>query len=248
MPDSVPTSEAGQTGDRAEDSLLSVFDLRYIPTSACAAYDFTGKSYFSVPATTLEGMREAGAPEGVVGGIASSNFWQLIIERYSEQHSEDYSLHNTLSDSVAVFSCGAAPVTVRISGLLLTADHDDHRLAFLSRYLDRMRARRNTDAKRQLSFFIKGLSFNLIIKSLTFADSVSRESYARIEMEGWACHYPTRSAVYGYYGATAPTPVNKEEAEGEAREKSQEQSNAPAKADAKNKTATADDEVRVIAV
>lgn len=249
MPDLNPPS-ATPAESKTPSAPLSVFSLGYIPTSTCAAFDFTGKSFFSVPPTTLEGMRQAGTSEQVVNGIAAANFWELIIERYAERHSEDYALHNTLSDSVAVCACGAAPVNVRISGQLLTADHTDHRLLFLSHYLERMRAKRNTDEKRRLSFSIKGVSFNLIIKSLAFADSVSRETYVHTEIEGWAFHYPTQSALYGYYGTAAPTPVNKEEAEGAARPPQQPADGAGEDApEAKAGTGRdTDDEVRVISV
>lgn len=254
MPDTIPVAETpaqAPAEDSAGSALESVFDLHYIPTSACAAFDFTGKSWFSVPAATLAGMRQAGTPQSVADAIVSDNCWELIIESYAERHSEDYALHNTLSDSVAVFACGAAPVEIRISGRLLTADHADHRLTFLSRYLDGMRARRNPDPGRQLSFFLKGVTFSLIIKSLSFAHAAGEETYTRTAIDGWAFHYPVAASIGGYYGATAPTPAGKEEAEGapgfgrngESSVPGAEQQPVP-----KARGKTGDDEVRLLAV
>lgn len=186
------------------DTLPSVFTLGYLPTSPCAAFGFAAKAGFSVPGETLAGMAANGL--SLPGGMTADTFWEMIIERYSERHAEQYALHNTLADSVAVFACGPAPVVIRIGGRLLRADHDDHRLNFLSIYMNSLRARRREGTKRQLRFFLKGRAFGLIIKSLAFAESADSETYTRMDVEGWACDYPAASSQ-GYAGTEAAVPT-----------------------------------------
>lgn len=212
----------------------SVFSLGYVPTSPCAAFEFTAKAGFSVPGETLAGMAESGLslPED----LTADAFWEMIIERYSERHTEQYSLHNTLSDSVAVFACGPAPVTIRIGGRLLRADHNDHRLNFLMIYMNCMRARRRVEATRQLRFFLKGRAFDLIIKSLAFTESADSETYTQMDVEGWACSYPSASSQ-SYAGSEAAVPTCREPKTGE-----------PPKNAAPSQAPAYEDDVRLVTV
>ena len=115
---------------------ISVFEAGYISSSKDASLSKAQTGYFSLGSSS--------AASGLTGSndAAAANFWQIIITGITEGHSEKSLVHNTLSENVSVFSAGAMPVQVSITGMLLRTRTDDHHFEFLQRYVDGLRARR----------------------------------------------------------------------------------------------------------
>lgn len=193
---------------------ISVFEAGYISSSKDASLSKAQTGYFSLGASS--------AASGLTGSndAAAANFWQIIITGITEGHSEKSLVHNTLSENVSVFSAGAMPVQVSITGMLLRTRTDDHHFEFLQRYVDGLRARRLSLDDRTCTFVSKDTSFKLIIEALVLESSVDNETYVNISIQGHAYGYKMTNSreplQLGYYGTEYPVAtsgVKKEELE-----------------------------------
>lgn len=193
---------------------ISVFEAGYISSSKNASLSKAQTGYFS--------LGPSSAASGLTGSndAAAANFWQIIITGITEGHSEKSLVHNTLSENVSVFSAGAMPVQVSITGMLLRTRTDDHHFEFLQRYVDGLRARRLSLNDRTCTFVSKDTSFKLIIEALVLESSVDNETYVNISIQGHAYGYKMTNSheplQLGYYGTEYPVAtsgVKKEELE-----------------------------------
>ena len=193
---------------------ISVFEAGYISSSKDASLSKAQTGYFSLGSSS--------AASGLTGSndAAAANFWQIIITGITEGHSEKSLVHNTLSENVSVFSAGAMPVQVSITGMLLRTRTDDHHFEFLQRYVDGLRARRLSLDDRTCTFVSKDTSFKLIIEALVLESSVNNETYVNISIQGHAYGYKMTNSheplQLGYYGTEYPVAtsgVKKEELE-----------------------------------
>lgn len=201
---------------------ISVFEAGYISSSKDASLTKAQAGYFSLgpssAVSTLFGSNDAASENS--GGVTAANFWQIIITGLTEGHSEKSLVHNTLSENVSVFSAGAMPVQVSITGMLLRTRTDDHHFEFLQRYVDGLRARRLSLDDRTCTFVSKDTSFKLIIEALVLESSVDNETYVNISIQGHAYGYKMTNSheplQLGYYGTEYPVAtsgVKKEELE-----------------------------------
>lgn len=201
---------------------ISVFEAGYISSSKDASLTKAQAGYFSLgpssAVSTLFGSNDAASENS--GGVTAANFWQIIITGITEGHSEKSLVHNTLSENVSVFSAGAMPVQVSITGMLLRTRTDDHHFEFLQRYVDGLRARRLSLDDRTCTFVSKDTSFKLIIEALVLESSVDNETYVNISIQGHAYGYKMTNSheplQLGYYGTEYPiatSGVKKEELE-----------------------------------
>lgn len=201
---------------------ISVFEAGYISSSKDASLTKAQAGYFSLgpssAVSTLFGSNDAASENS--GGVTAANFWQIIITGITEGHSEKSLVHNTLSENVSVFSAGAMPVQVSITGMLLRTRTDDHHFEFLQRYVDGLRARRLSLDDRTCTFVSKDMSFKLIIEALVLESSVDNETYVNISIQGHAYGYKMTNSheplQLGYYGTEYPVAtsgVKKEELE-----------------------------------
>lgn len=201
---------------------ISVFEAGYISSSKDASLTKAQAGYFSLgpssAVSTLFGSNDAASENS--GGVTAANFWQIIITGITEGHSEKSLVHNTLSENVSVFSAGAMPVQVSITGMLLRTRTDDHHFEFLQRYVDGLRARRLSLDDRTCTFVSKDTSFKLIIEALVLESSVDNETYVNISIQGHAYGYKMTNSheplQLGYYGTEYPVAtsgVKKEELE-----------------------------------
>ena len=201
---------------------ISVVEAGYISTRNDASLTKAQAGYFSLgpssAVSTLFGSNDAASENS--GGVTAANFWQIIITGLTEGHSEKSLVHNTLSENVSVFSAGAMPVQVSITGMLLRTRTDDHHFEFLQRYVDGLRARRLSLDDRTCTFVSKDTSFKLIIEALVLESSVDNETYVNISIQGHAYGYKMTNSheplQLGYYGTEYPVAtsgVKKEELE-----------------------------------
>ena len=201
---------------------ISVFEAGYISSSKDASLTKAQAGYFSLgpssAVSTLFGSNDAASENS--GGVTAANFWQIIITGITEGHSEKSLVHNTLSENVSVFSAGAMPVQVSITGMLLRTRTDDHHFEFLQRYVDGLRARRLSLDDRTCTFVSKDTSFKLIIEALVLESSMDNETYVNISIQGHAYGYKMTNSheplQLGYYGTEYPVAtsgVKKEELE-----------------------------------
>lgn len=201
---------------------ISVFEAGYISSSKDASLTKAQTGYFSLgPSSAVSGLFDSNgeAPENSVS-VAAANFWQIIITGITEGHAEKSLVHNTLSENVSVFSVGAMPVQVSITGMLLRTRTDDHHFEFLQRYVDGLRARKLSLDERTCTFVSKDTSFKLIIEALVLESSVNNETYVNISIQGHAYGYKMTNSreplQLGYYGTEYPVAtsgVKKEELE-----------------------------------
>ena len=169
--------------------------------------------------STLFGSNDAASENS--GGVTAAHFWQIIITGITEGHSEKSLVHNTLSENVSVFSAGAMPVQVSITGMLLRTRTDDHHFEFLQRYVDGLRARKLSLDERTCTFVSKDTSFKLIIEALVLESSVNNETYVNISIQGHAYGYkmtnsrePLQLDYYGTEYPVATSGVKKEDVAG----------------------------------
>lgn len=172
----VESIDFNTSSTQASSTLTSVFDIGYIPSSWNVEFEgkFRERAYFKFSSSD--------------GAAESSTFWEMIIERYSEAHQEKYSLHNTLSDNIEVFSTGAEPIQVEITGWLLTSRAEDHRAAFLSKYVEELRSRMGNTGQ-DLVFVCKHTQMRLRIKNVTLINATDPQGYTQISLSGVAYKY-----------------------------------------------------------
>lgn len=120
----------------------------------------------------------------------SDAWWQLIAVSVTEDHAENVDLHETLANSIVSFACGPRPVSVTISGYLLTGGQaNDHYGEFFYRYLEEFRAKKLGIEDRVLRFSCRGTSCLLFIETLGVNHSSGQDEYVEVYIEGYACHY-----------------------------------------------------------
>lgn len=66
--------------------------------------------------------------------LISTGFWEFIITQYAENHQDGASIKNTFGDSYLAYGTGARPISINISGYLLTTRDHDHRIDFIELY------------------------------------------------------------------------------------------------------------------
>jgi hypothetical protein len=176
-----------------QDEAKSVFDLEYIPTSKARDFSVLTSGYFTIYDTAVPSTSKE-----------SKAFWRIIVNVISELHEEKYSMHNTLSDSVSIFSTGAKPIAVSISGYVLLSKTDDHLYELLNRYVNDFRARHLSANNKHLTFVSQDTKFNLIIQSISMGHTVQMETYVPVTISGLAYRYAmddSEEPLYlGYYG------------------------------------------------
>lgn len=194
--------------------ILTVFSRGYIDVPKSSTYDFKEKAFFRMlkPDTIAlsAGDELLFCNQNV---FRLDGFWQYIITSYHEEHKERCCIHNTLSNSVSVFSLGANPVQVSLEGLMLMDGSTDHLAQFFELYVKLFRAKRLRMDARILDFHLKDTSFYLLIDSLSVRHTTEIEGYALVSMQGVAWHYAMTGLSdglnLGYYGRNNGVPTGK---------------------------------------
>ena len=236
---SFSSTETG-SGASSGNSVKSVFELEYIPTSKAAKYDVMRSGYFVIgesSATTktsndasstslIQKAKSAVLSSADVANYIAGSFWQMVIYSIAEIHEEKYSLHNTISDSVSLFSTGAKPIMISISGYLLLSGSEDYHYTFMQKYVDEFRARHLSANNKHLLFVSQDTEFNLIIHSIAIGHTIDFETYVPLTISGLAYNYKMRYSnepfSLGYYGTNVSTDNVATELEDKEEEQTEE--------------------------
>jgi len=207
----------------------SVFDYEYIPTSKAVDYTAVTSGYFTIEesstvtnvttntiTTNPDPMNSTETAESVAPVTKTqqtattstktekSTFWHIIVTVLAEVHEEKFSMHNTLADSVSIFSTGAKPVAISISGYVLFSKKDDHLYELLKNYVEGFRARLLSAQNKHLKFFSQDTEFSLILQSISLGYTNEMETYVPITFSGLAYEYHMRDSTEAllrtYYG------------------------------------------------
>ena len=208
----------------------SVFTDGYIQTSKAVDYTVVTSGYFTIDATAMPDVTANSTSTRTVTlgnkngfnttATETKPFWQLIVTTLAEVHEENYSMHNTLADSVSIFSTGAKPIQISISGFVLFAPHDDHLYVLLKSYVDSFRARHLSARDKHLRFVSQDTDFNLIIQSISLGYTVQMETYVPLTVSGLAYDYNMLNSnetllktYYGTFGEPNEERVSKKDEE-----------------------------------
>lgn len=220
----IPQGRGESSASQQRQNPISVFARGYIHTSKAANYTAQSTGYFCLgdAAAANAGKSTRKAIFSATASQAASPapdgaFWQIIIQEIAEAFSETASLHNTLSDSISLFTTGAAPIEVTITGKLLVTSSEDHRLVFLQNYIEAFRARKVEQSQRMLTFVSQDTSYKLLIQSIALGDTTDFETYVDISIQGLGYRYQMQGSSeplnYGYYGTTPGVPTKERFAE-----------------------------------
>lgn len=192
----------------------SVFDKGYLDVPKSSIYEFKEKAFFRLNKPGALSLSSGDDLKLVDKNVfRREGFWQIIITSVSEEHGERYSVQNTLSNSVSVFSLGATPIKVVIEGLMLMDGTEDHLAQFFELYVKMLRAKRLKEDGRVLEFHLKDTSFRLLIDSITVSHSTDIDGYASVTIQGVAYHYSMggfeTGLNLGYYGRNDSVPTGK---------------------------------------
>lgn len=211
----------GSTGQNPDAD--SVFELGYIPTSKAADFTAVTSGYFTINDIGSEAISKLGLnkflPQNEADRQADGTFWQIIVTHLNEEHEETFSLHNTVSDNIAVFATGAKPIVISIRGYVLISDSDDYNYLLLRNYVDHFRARHLSANGTSLTFRSQDTSFKLAIESISLSHTIEFETYVAITFSGLAYDYGQTDSYehldLSYYGKYRKAAASKREEEKE---------------------------------
>lgn len=169
----------------------SIFTTGY---TAEPKLDDTGNArmaFLAVSNDSADSLTALGFSSETANDIATNGFWHMVIQSITETHIDAFSLANTLSDTISIFSTGALPVGITITGMILTTPEKDDRLNFLKLYADKIRGTQVAMAKSILCFGFKDTLMRLYLQNITFSSVVNQEDFTQISLNGIASHYTT---------------------------------------------------------
>lgn len=156
----------------------SVFNAGYIPTSDAddSSANPKGKVYFKT---------------------GNSEFWEMIVTKFTESHAEKYALHNPMSDAIVMHAAGAAPVRITIEAYLPVGADMDARARFLRRYIQEFNERKHQQQGTKLTCCVRNTVFRLLIENIVLIDSVDTADYTTLSVSGLASEYAVGGATSG---------------------------------------------------
>ena len=165
-------------GSKSYAGTYSVFDKGYIPTSSAAHLEHRKKAYFYTEDET---------------------FWEIVITRLMEEHSETYALHESLADAVVIHAAGSAPIKVSIEGYLPSGKDLDTRVRFMKKYIESFRERQHQHKNTKLLCCIRNTTFRLQVLSISLIDAVETADFTTISISGIASEYNQNNGEYLRY-------------------------------------------------
>lgn len=228
----------GSAGQNPESD--SVFELGYIPTSKAADFTAVTSGYFTINDIGAEAISKMGfnqfLPQSEASKAADGTFWQIIVTHLNEEHEETFSLHNTVSDNIAVFATGAKPVVISIRGYVLISDSDDHNYLLLRNYVDHFRARHLSANGTSLTFRSQDTNFKLVIESISLSHAIEFETYVAVTFSGLAYDYGQTDSYehldLSYYGKYRKVAASRREEEQEEEKEDSKEDEEEAKNEA----------------
>lgn len=175
----------------------SVFSTGYIPESVkLAESDGSRTGFLYVAGDSVDILQQLGFSAPEAADFVENGFWRFVITGLSEDHDEGHVLHNTLSDTVTLFSTGAVPIGINITGFLLTIPGKDDRARFLKLYADRIRGRVLDKTRSALYFGYKDTLMRLYITQMAVTNDAQNEVFTNLIISGVASHYGTYLPKY----------------------------------------------------
>lgn len=187
----------------------SVFQQGYLLDPKLEDTGNARMAFLAVSNDSADAIKALGFSDAIANDIATNGFWHIVVHSVSETHIDAFSLANTLSDTVTIFSTGAVPVGISITGMLLTTPDKDDRLNFLRLYADKIRGTQVAMAKAILCFGFKDTLMRLYIQSITLATNTNSDTFTQISLTGVASHYTTVSYTQTSDGYESTEPVAK---------------------------------------
>ena len=142
----------------------------------------------------------------------SNLFWELILDTYTEAHTETFCQHDTLSESLVIHATGSAPLQIDMQGFLASGGDIDHRARFMRYYLQEFRGKALQEKKAPLRVRIRDTEFNLLVHNIVVTEASSLEEFTAVTISGVAGGYRVYDsenpfttyggAVFEYAGTT----------------------------------------------
>lgn len=187
----------------------SVFTQGYLLDPKLEDTGSARMAFLAVSNDSADSLKSLGFSDSTANDIATNGFWHMVVQNIAEIHMDAFSLANTLSDTITIFSTGAVPVGISITGMLLTTPGKDDRINFLKLYADKIRGTQAAMAKSILCFGFKDTLMRLYIQNITISNSAASETFTQLAISGVASHYTTVSYTQTMDSLESDTPVTK---------------------------------------
>lgn len=115
----------------------------------------------------------------------NTTYHQMIVLDIKENHSEGVNIINSLADSTFSLTMGANPISVSISGLLITTEDNNQRDSFSDAYDKELRGTKG----KVIHFICKDVIMRLKISSIILSTSREMEDMTRVSIEGSGFKY-----------------------------------------------------------
>ena len=121
--------------------------------------------------------------------IMNRDSWEFILTDYNEIHSDAHDLRDTFSDTYTVFTMGANPVQVTISGILPFYKGSDHRIDFIYLYHTVLRGTMASKYGVFAYFDLPGTHVALDVQSFMISQSTTPSDAIMFTLTGVASSY-----------------------------------------------------------
>ncbi len=116
-------------------------------------------------------------------------FWEFIVTDYSEVHAESYIPREVLGDAYCVYTTGAVPIQIRMSGYLLTTPLVDHRIDFLTVYQQLLRGTQSKKTGLPVGFALKETLVYLDITQIAQSTAATIPNMTALTITGLGYNY-----------------------------------------------------------
>jgi len=134
----------------------------------------------------------------ITNTLLTEGFWKIIITSVAEQHSEAYSLVNTLSDSFVIFATGANPISLSLTGFVLHGKNKDYYTDFTYLYNTIFRGTELRKNKLILEFLVKDTFMNLYVTGMSPNFNSTMQDFIPVTIQGIAYNYENLRGLTGY--------------------------------------------------
>ena len=176
--------------------IKSVFDVGYVSPNPKLLENGTAQTAFLLVAEdSKEQLEEMGFSGSQASGIVENGYANMLVHTVTEQHTEGFSLQNTLSDTIYAFATGAVPVSISVTGHIKKTPKNDDFVNFLKLYSDKIRGRILDKTRSVLYFGYKDTIMRIYILNFTVGEDSEHHGYVDINFSAAASHYRNMTPV-----------------------------------------------------
>ena len=161
--------------------------------SKTSAFKFTEKAGFFLTSNAGDEPPARPATDDIFTPLVTAGddsiFWQLLIEDYTEVHSDAVNVLNTFANASVIQAMGATPVQVSVKGAVYTTVLEDHRVDFLKVYNEIYRGSLNWEYDVIVNFFVKDTYMRLFFTAITVSNRSDMEDMTGITFTGLGFKY-----------------------------------------------------------